>query len=83
MVGRKGIDTEEGHAMANKKFQVDEDKADLDNDGELSSYEKARGEAVPKAMADDPEADEKPKMYHGGMQRLRRGHDGASRSCLR
>ena len=67
MVGRKGIDTEEGHAMANKKFQVDEDKADLDNDGELSSYEKARGEAVQKAMADDPEADEKPKMYHGGM----------------
>ena len=67
MVGRKGIDTEEGHAMANKKFQVDEDKADLDDNNELSAYEKARAEAVQKAMADDPEADEKPKMYHGGM----------------
>ncbi len=67
MVGRKGIDTKEGYEMADKKFQLDEDKADLDNDGELSSYEKARGEAVQKAMADDPEADEKPKMYHGGM----------------
>lgn len=67
MVARKGIETEEGHEMANKKFQIDEDKADLDNDGELSSYEKARGEAIQKAMADDPEADEKPKMYHGGM----------------
>ena len=67
MVGRKGIDTKEGYEMADKKFQLDEDKADVDNDGELSSYEKARGEAVQKAMADDPEADEKPKMYHGGM----------------
>ena len=67
MVGRKGIDTKEGYEMADKKFQLDEDKADLDNDGELSSYEKARGEAVQKAMVDDPEADEKPKMYHGGM----------------
>ena len=35
MVARKGIETEEGHEMANKKFQIDEDKADLDNDGEL------------------------------------------------
>jgi hypothetical protein len=67
MVGRKGIDTKEGYEMADKKFQLDEEKADVDNDGELSSYEKARGEAVQKAMADDPEADEKPKMYHGGM----------------
>ena len=67
MVGRKGIDTKEGYEMADKKFQLDEDKADVDNDGELSSYEKVRGEAVQKAMADDPEADEKPKMYHGGM----------------
>ena len=48
MVGRKGIDTKEGYEMADKKFQLDEDKADLDNDGELSSYEKARGEAVQK-----------------------------------
>jgi hypothetical protein len=67
MVARKGIDTEEGLEMANKKFQVDEEKSDLNDDGELSSYEKARGEAIQKAMADDPEADEKPKMYHGGM----------------
>ena len=52
--------------MANKRFQLDEDAADLDGDNELSSYEKARGEAVQKAMVDDPEQDEK-AMYHGGM----------------
>ena len=40
MVGRKGIDTKEGYEMADKKFQLDEDKADFDTDGELSSYEK-------------------------------------------
>lgn len=67
-VARKGIETEEGYEMANKKFQLDEDKADLNNDEELSSYEKARAEAIQKAqVADDPELDEKMGMYHGGM----------------
>lgn len=64
-VARKGIGTQEGADMANKKFQMDEGKADLNDDGSLSSYEKARGEAVQKAMADDPEQDE--KYAHGGM----------------
>lgn len=67
MVARKGIETEEGHEMANKKFQIDEDKADIDNNNEITPYERRRAEAIQKAMADDPEADEKPKMYHGGM----------------
>lgn len=66
-VSRKGIMTPEGEDMANKKFQLDDDKADLDNDGQLSSYEKQRGEAVQQAMVDDPEQDEKVRMYHGGM----------------
>lgn len=66
-VSRKGIMTPEGEDMANKKFQLDDDKADLDNDGHLSSYEKQRGEAVQQAMVDDPEQDEKVRMYHGGM----------------
>ena len=67
-VARKGIETEEGYEMANKKFQLDEDKADLNNDEELSSYEKARAEAIQKAMVeDDPDSDEKMGMYHGGM----------------
>lgn len=66
-VARKGIETEEGEDMANKKFQRDDKKADLDNNGELSGYEKARGDAIQKAMADDPEQDEKYGMAHGGM----------------
>ncbi|MDB9965830.1 hypothetical protein OAD55_04590 [Planktomarina temperata] len=64
-VARKGIGTQEGEDMANKKFQMDDNKADLNDNGSLSSYEKARGEAVQKAMADDPEQDE--KYAHGGM----------------
>lgn len=67
-VARKGIETEEGEDMANKKFQRDDKKADLDGNGELSGYEKARGDAVQKAMLDnDPEAEEKMGMAHGGM----------------
>jgi hypothetical protein len=60
-VARKGIMTPEGEDMANKKFQLDENKADLNNDGNLSSYEKQRAEAIQKADADEIE------MYHGGM----------------
>ena len=66
-VSRKGIKTQEGLDMANNRFQLDQKKADLDKDGKLSDYEEARGEAVQKANADDPENDEKMKMYHGGM----------------
>jgi spore germination cell wall hydrolase CwlJ-like protein len=65
-VARKGIMTPEGKDMADKKFQLDENKADLDDDGSLSSYEKTRAEAVQKAV-DDPDQDEKYSMYHGGM----------------
>jgi len=63
---RKGITTQEGKDMAKKKFQLDQKKADLDGDGNLSSYEETRGEAVQQAMADDPEQDEK-GMNCGGM----------------
>ena len=62
-VARKGIMTPEGEDMANNKFQLDENKADLNNDGSLSSYEKTRAEAVQKATADEGELG----MYHGGM----------------
>ncbi|MAJ81601.1 MAG: hypothetical protein CMF41_01650 [Legionellales bacterium] len=60
---RKGITTEAGKDMADKRFQLDEDAADLDGDGRLSSYERQRGEAIQKAMMDD----EFPEMYHGGL----------------
>lgn len=68
-VARKGIETEEGYDMANKKYQRDDKAADLNNDNELSSYEKVRADAIQQAMVDedDPEADEKVAMYHGGM----------------
>ena len=58
-----GIETEAGKEMAKEKFQLDERKADLDKDGELSAYEKARGEAVQRAMGEGKEA----KMAMGGM----------------
>ena len=56
-----GIETEAGKEMeeeGKKKFELDRNKADLNNDGELSSYEKARGEAIQKNMAE---------MNAGGM----------------
>jgi len=62
-VARKGIMTPEGEDMADNKFQLDENKADLNNDGSLSSYEKTRAEAVQKATSEEDELD----MYHGGM----------------
>lgn len=64
---QKGIATEEGKDMANKKFQMDNKKADKDGNGELSAYEKVAGEAVQKAEADAPEQDEKYGMNCGGM----------------
>ena len=62
-VARKGIMTPEGEDMANNKFQLDENKADTNNDGSLSAYEKTRAEAVQKATSEEEELD----MYHGGM----------------
>lgn len=64
---QKGILTEEGLDMANKKFQMDDKKADKDGDGKLSAYEKMAGEAVQKADADAPDQDEKYGMCMGGM----------------
>ena len=43
-----------GHSMAKKEDDKLEnpDKADLDDDGQLSSYEKTRGKAIEKAMSE-------------------------------
>ena len=42
------------------------DKADLDDDGELSSYEKKRGAAIEKSMGDDDsEDDDRTKVSEG------------------
>ena len=57
------VATKEGEEMGQKKFQLDETKADLNNDGELSSYERARGEAVQKAMAESNATE----MMMGGL----------------
>ena len=53
--------TDKGEEMAQNKFQLDESKADLNKDGKLSSYERARGEAIQKAKA------EAPGLMMGGM----------------
>lgn len=57
------VATKEGEEMGQKKFQLDETKADLNKDGELSSYERARGEAVQKAMAESNATE----MMMGGL----------------
>ena len=64
---RKGIDTPEGLQMTKNKFQLDEKKADKNADGKLSKYERVTGEAAQKADRDDPEQDEKVRLYHGGI----------------
>lgn len=60
---QKGIITQEGLTMAEKRFQLDRKKADTNNDGELSVLEEETGEAVQKALKDD----ELVEMAHGGM----------------
>ena len=61
---RKGIKTKAGEEMADKRFQLDEDEADLNNDGRLSTYERQRGEAVQQAVGDD-ELEDGLGLYHG------------------
>ena len=58
--------------MAKKNFQLDPKKADLDKDGKLSEYEKTRGEAVQRAMAENELAE----MAHGRMASDRDHYDG-------
>ena len=48
----KGIMSISGQYMADEAFKLDRAKADLNNDGKLSSYEQARGEAVQKITYD-------------------------------
>lgn len=76
----KGIRTQAGKDMANKKFQLDNTEADLDGDGTVSKYEEVRGEAVQQAMADDdPTADEKYNGLNcGGMMEPEMDYDPVS-----
>ena len=65
---RKGIRTKAGADMADKRFQLDENDADLNEDGELSTFERERGAAVQKAIKNDEIIDEdRIGMFHGGM----------------
>lgn len=57
---RKGIKTKEGLEMAKKRFHLDEEDADINKDGEVSSYERERGEAVQKVAMDK-------ELYGGGL----------------
>jgi hypothetical protein len=60
---QKGITTEEGLTMAEKKFQLDRKNADTNGDGKLSKYEELSGEATQKTVGKD----ELVEMYHGGL----------------
>ena len=66
----RGITTQEGRDMAQKKFQLDDKKADLDGDNQVSAYERARGVAIQQNLQDAPSEGDKREalqMYHGGM----------------
>ena len=63
----RGITTQEGKDMAAKKFQRDDKKADTNKDGELSTREKEVAGAVQRNVDEEVVADEKMRMYHGGM----------------
>jgi hypothetical protein len=45
-------------------------KADLDNDGSLSSYEKRRGMAIQNAMSEEPVKAQKGKMMVKGQKAI-------------
>jgi SAM-dependent methyltransferase len=60
----KGIKTQAGMDMADNKKQLDRKKADVDGDGELSDYEKQRGEAIQNAEMDGELV---PDMACGGI----------------
>jgi len=53
--------------MKNKRLSS---KADLDKDGQLSSYETKRGMAIEKAMAEQPVKAQKGKMMVKGQKAI-------------
>lgn len=68
----KGIKTQEGKDMANKKFQLDQTGADKNNDGQISEFEKKQKEAEQMAKVDSgaielDRADKALGMACGGM----------------
>tara|TARA_R110002111_G_scaffold262301_1_gene337919 strand:- start:1036 stop:2220 length:1185 start_codon:yes stop_codon:yes gene_type:complete len=67
---RKGITTEEGKDMANKKYQRDDKEADTNEDGMLSPREKEIADAIQK--------NEIVEMSHGGMMSGLMGYDEVS-----
>ena len=67
---RKGITTEEGRDMANKKYQRDDKNADTNKDGIVSTRE---GE-----IEDAREKNELVEMSHGGMMGGLMGYDEVS-----
>lgn len=61
MFGDEPIDPDQpigGHGHE-EDAEIDKDKADLNNDGKLSEYEKARGQAIADAMEKSEEKDDK------------------------
>lgn len=63
----KGIRTEAGEEIAQNRFQSDEKKADLNNDGQLSAYERQRDDAIQKAVQNGDELEDKHGIYHCGI----------------
>ena len=61
--GEKGIMSLAGQDMADEAFRLDRAKADLNGDGKLNEYEKARGKAVQKAMKNE----EPKELFLGGL----------------
>ena len=70
MTATKGITTQEGRDMANKKYQRDDKDADTNEDGVLSTREKEIADAIQK--------NELVEMSHGGMMSGLMGYDEVS-----
>ena len=49
---RKEIKTQEGFAMANNQFQLDQAAADQNQNGRLSNFEQQSGKAVQRLQQD-------------------------------
>lgn len=70
LTATKGITTEAGRKMANKKYQRDDKEADTNNDGVLSTREKEIGDAIQK--------NELVEASHGGIMSGLMGYDEVS-----
>lgn len=65
---RDEVGAEDAESCPYSDEEIDAEKADLDDDGEVSEYERKRGEAIAKAMQKSGEEDEEVAMSPQAIQ---------------